>query len=680
MKRLLSNSLAFHVMAAVLLATMVALASFGATLLLLDKRSSVVSLDDRLATLAEVTGQNSTAALVFNDRQAAREMLQALHNDSSIVAGCLYDTAGALFAEYNRNAAADTCPHQKNGLLQSDRHFRRVQLHVFRSAELVGTIGVISDISAVRERQRRMVLLAGLLAFVSLLIGATAGVLLQLRITRPVFDLAHAMRRIGDSEDFSIRVQTAGSDEMKQLARGFNRMAFELQRRDHRTRQAEATLHEQARRDSLTGLSNRRAFLERISDALIHARDEQQQLALLYLDLDGFKLVNDSLGHTAGDELLRRVAVRLASNLRVSDTLARVGGDEFTVILPGLKVREDAGRIAELLLLCLREAFSIDGHEITVGCSIGISVWTGGPTDGDDLLKQADSAMYAAKRSGRNKAVYFSAELGVMARERLTLENELRHALARNEIYLEYQPVFDVRTGALKRFEALARWKHPRLGEVPPDKFISIAEECGLIHNLGAYLMESACREAARWRADDSLASVNLAVNVSAVQFNSEAIVPQIADILARTGLPAEALQIELTETVMLGSLKQCASRMNRLRDLGVTIAIDDFGTGYSCLVYLPDLPAEVIKIDRGFLRDLQAGADAAGILGPIIDLAHSLRISVVVEGIESEAQLALVRSLGADEVQGFFLGRPGAIAHLVNSDAGTKKELVSVP
>lgn len=659
MKRISINSLAFNITGIVLLASSVALVMYAAALLLFERRSSLAALDGQLVTLADVVGQNSTAAIAFDDHPAARQVLEALRHENPIMSGCLYDLSGSLFAEYRRDAAGPPCPSRAELQPGYETALRRVSREVYRRSERVGTIFLASDLQALVRREHNLVLLEGLLGLISLVFGLAAGLILQRWITRPILALAAAMRSVGSEGVFAEQVEPRGSEEIRSLGNGFNRMIAELQRRDQRTKHAEATLRQQARRDSLTGLPNRRAFMERLADALAVSDRDDTLVGLLYLDLDGFKLVNDSLGHSAGDLLLKRVAARLSSRVRVSDTLARVGGDEFTLVLAGLKAREDAGHVAQSLLESLKAPFTINDHEITIGCSIGISLRTDGSPQGHDLLQQADSAMYAAKRGGRNQAIYFSAELGLMARERLTLESELRNALAREEIYVDYQPEFDLESGRLVRFEALARWNHLALGQVPPDKFIPVAEECGLIHSIGAYVMEAACREAATWQTATTN-SIQLAVNVSAVQFNSDDIVAEIARILKQTGLPPHVLQIELTESVMLGSNRTCAEKMAQLRALGITLAIDDFGTGYSSLSYLAELPVDAIKTDRSFLRGVQATSDGEGMIASMIDLAHRFRIRVIVEGVESEDELALVRTLGADEAQGYLLGRPG--------------------
>jgi diguanylate cyclase (GGDEF)-like protein len=385
---------------------------------------------------------------------------------------------------------------------------------------------------------------------------------------------------------------------------------------------------------------------------------EKWVIGLLYIDLDGFKLVNDSLGHSVGDLLLCEVAKRLQSRVRLSDTLARVGGDEFTVILTGLEAENDATVVANALIQSLSQPFVIEGNEISVGASIGISTRRSSVSEDPDLLKQADSAMYAAKRSGRNRAVHFSPELGLMARERLTLESELRGAIGRGEIYVSYQPEFSITSGRLVRFEALARWRHPNLGEISPATFIPVAEESGLIYALGEFVLEQACRECLEWQ-KTSPDAIQVAVNVSALQFTSEMIVEEVATILKRTGLKPELLQLELTESVMIGSHNSSAEKMMRLCSLGITLAIDDFGTGYSSLGYLRGLPFSALKIDRMFVRNLKSSSEVSTMLRSMIDLGKKMDMRVIVEGIEEASQLEAVMEMGADEVQGYLLGRP---------------------
>jgi diguanylate cyclase (GGDEF)-like protein len=471
-------------------------------------------------------------------------------------------------------------------------------------------------------------------------------------------DLARAMQEVATKREFTARVSAAGSDEIAQLGIGFNKMLSELEEGELAKKEAEARLQQQAVTDELTGLPNRRLFSDRLAQSMAIAQRERRVLALLYVDLDGFKLVNDSLGHTAGDLLLVQVAQRLRSRIRKADTLARIGGDEFTVVLTTLRTPEEADLVARDILESLSQQFLIEDHEIGIGASIGFSVFPHDAADPVSLLQQADSAMYSAKHSGKNQVKSFTRELGSFARERLTVENQLRGAIAREEIHLHYQPEFDVLSHRLVRFEALARWVHPTLGTIPPAKFIPIAEESGLIVTLGAYLLEHACREAIKWQ-DIAPYPIQVAVNVSSLQFARPAFVEEVADTLKRVGLKPELLQIELTESIMLSGAERAAETMKQLRALGVSLAIDDFGTGYSCLSYLPRLPFNTLKIDRSFVHEMESRAGAKAIVRSLVTLAHSLEMQVIVEGIETVQQLQVVEKLGGNEVQGFLLGRP---------------------
>ncbi len=660
MRRPRFASLRANIIAVVILASGLAVGVFTSLISYVNARSSIALLDSQLATLADVIGQNSTAAIDFSDRKAAAEVLGALRREPPVVAACLYDKRGLLFSEYQRDAGVMPCSQQVEVAESLTGEFRNVSRSIRRATDFVGSIEVIADTRDLKYRNQRLLAIAILVALASLTLAGCSGAVLQRRISKPVTQLAQAMNRVTTDGTFDARVRVEGAAEIAQLASGFNRMITELERRSQIARKAESQLLEQARTDALTGLPNRRYLAEQLALELSRLHREKWMMGLLYIDLDGFKLVNDSLGHGIGDLLLCEVAKRLKSRVRFTDTLARVGGDEFTVVLTGLENERDATVAANSLIQSLSRPFLIEGNEITVGASIGISTQRASGADDPDLLKQADSAMYAAKRSGKNRAVHFSPELSAMARERLTLESELRGAIGRNEIYVDYQPEFNAATGRLVRFEALARWRHPTLGEIPPATFIPVAEDSGLIYGLGEFVMEQACRECVKWQ-EMSSAPVQVAVNMSALQFNSPVIVQEVGSVLRRTGLDAALLQIELTESVMIGSLAQSSEKMLSLRSLGVTLAIDDFGTGYSCLGYLPELPFSALKIDRTFVRNMEASSEVSTMIRSMIEIGKKMGLHVIVEGIETEAQFAIVLEMGADEVQGYLLGRPSS-------------------
>lgn len=660
------SSLRANIIVVVVFASSLAVGLFTVLITFVNTRSSIDLQDSRLAVLADVIGQNSTAALDFSDHRAAADVLEALRREPPVVSACLYDARGAIFSEYQRSAGTAACPRLLSIAASKGSQYRQVVRSIRHDTESVGSIEVTADMRDLRYRNSRMLVIALGLALLSLTMAACSGALLQRRISRPVIQLAAAMNRVTKDGTFEARVSVEGAREIAQLAAGFNRMVTELERRNQIARAAESQLLEQARTDELTGLPNRRFLLERLGRELERAKREPWKVGLLYIDLDGFKLVNDSLGHGVGDLLLRAVANRLKSRVRSTDTLARVGGDEFTVILTGIESEEDATVAANGLIQSLVRPFVIEGNEMTVGASIGISTRISSGMEDPDMLKQADSAMYAAKKRGKNRAVHFSPELGMMARERLTIESELRGAIGRGEIFVEYQPEFNAATGSLIRFEALARWKHPHLGTIPPDTFIPVAEDSGLIYGLGEFVLERACRDCLEWQRI-SAGPIQVAVNISALQFNSEMMVQEIASVLRRTGLPADLLQLELTESVMIGSLTHSAEKMMQLRALGVTLAIDDFGTGYSCLGYLPGLPFSAMKIDRTFVRNVGTSPEVGTMIRSMIELAKKMGLRVIAEGIEEESQFAALVEMGADEVQGYLFGVPRATPALEN-------------
>lgn len=494
--------------------------------------------------------------------------------------------------------------------------------------------------------------------------------------TQAITDLATAMNDVTNQQDFSARVSVRGSEPIAGLVVHFNQMLCELQHRDHAEKEAERKLQQQALTDELTGLPNRRLLSDRLEQILARARRDSCMVALLYIDLDGFKLVNDSLGHPVGDLLLREVADRLRSKIRQSDTLARLGGDEFTVILSKVTHAEDAELVANVLLQALSARFLIAGQEITIGASIGVSLFPKNGGDAYELLQHADSAMYAAKRNGKNQVKSFTDDLGTLVRERLTLENQLRAALANGEISLHYQPEFDLLSNNVVRFEALARWTHPTLGNIPPSKFIPVAEESGLIIPLGEYILEAACREALSWQ---SVAGrpVQVAVNVSNLQFARDSFVDDVLAVLQRTQLKPELLQLELTESAMIAGTDRLSDVINKLRTAGISFAIDDFGTGYSSLSYLPRLPFDALKIDRSFITDIASRSDTKAMVQSLVTLAHNFGMRVIVEGIETEEQLKAVREMGTNDVQGYLVGRPTSdpMQHLVASAVSEAKQ-----
>lgn len=413
-----------------------------------------------------------------------------------------------------------------------------------------------------------------------------------------------------------------------------------------------------AYRDSLTGLPNRFLLYDRLSHAIDHARRSQHGLAVMYLDLDHFKIVNDTLGHAVGDQLLQQVAHRLQEAVRLDDTIARLGGDEFALLLPDLTHTEDAGVVAQKLLSTFTEAFRVEGHELYTTASIGVSFF---PDDADDvtaLLRNADSALYRAKDLGRNTVQLFAASMNDRYRQRLDLEVSLHHALEREEFQLYYQPVYDCKTASVRSFEALIRWKHPELGTISPDQFIAIAEEARLIGAIDRWVLRTACRQLRAWR-DEGMPVFRVAVNISAHELQQPTFIHDVHEAISSSGLSADDLILEITESAAIQNLNWTLSVLDQLRALGVHIAIDDFGTGQSSLAYLKRFPIDIVKIDREFLSDATKTPSDAAILASIVALGHSLDLYVIAEGIEHQHEVKLLLSQGCDALQGFFFSVP---------------------
>jgi diguanylate cyclase (GGDEF)-like protein/PAS domain S-box-containing protein len=410
--------------------------------------------------------------------------------------------------------------------------------------------------------------------------------------------------------------------------------------------------------DALTGLPNRTLLEDRIAIALGGARRRKERIACLFLDLDRFKIVNDTLGHSVGDTLLQEVAERLKKWVREQDTVARVGGDEFVIMLTGLQLASDAAAAAERVVDLVTSEFSIHGHSLNVTCSVGISMFPENGMDGETLVKNADAAMYSAKQKGPNNVEFFTEDLNVQMVERLKLESGLRLALERKEFYLVYQPQMDIATEKIVGVEALLRWQNPELGLVPPDRFISIAENSGLIVPIGEWVLRTACAQARKWQ-DEGLAAVPVAVNVSAVQFRQDGFRDLIKNVLRETGLAPQYLELELTESLLLTNADVMFSVLRELNEMGLMLAIDDFGTGYSSLSYLRQFPVKKLKIDRSFIRNVALNPSDAAITTAIIGMAKSLGLKVIAEGVENEAQMSFLREHRCDEIQGYYFSRP---------------------
>jgi len=431
-------------------------------------------------------------------------------------------------------------------------------------------------------------------------------------------------------------------------------------------------LRVQATHDFLTGLPNRLLFSDRLSQKIAAARRNHGSVGVMFLDVDRFKVVNDALGHSFGDILLKQVAERLASRIRESDTVARSGGDEFTFILSDIKTPTDATAAAQRIIDSFSVPFEINSHQIYVTVSIGISIYPQHGEDVETLVKNADSAMYHAKSLGGNRYQMCNETVSMLPAVQMKMENELRQAIEKGQLVLAYQPRVDLKTGAVLGAEALIRWQHPELGLLFPDRFVPLAEETGLIVPIGEWVLNEACKQNKQWQ-EMGLPPIEMTVNVSPKQVQQANFLEVVKSALDESGLDPQYLGLEITETVLMSTDDSTIKLMNKLREMNVRVSIDDFGKGNSSLNYLTQLPTDAIKIDESFIRNVVADPDAAAITGAVIAMAHSLKLRVVAEGIETLDQLEFLRSLNCDEIQGYFVSRPvepESLAHILRTNA----------
>jgi len=453
--------------------------------------------------------------------------------------------------------------------------------------------------------------------------------------------------RHDDASGVTRWMSVSGEPKLDSLGRfvGYRGVGLDITER----KRAERRIEDLATRDPLTGLPNRILFRERLAHALVSAQRDRELVALLFVDLDRFKTINDSLGHAIGDQFLKEVALRFSAATRKGDTLARLGGDEFVALLEGLRHPDDAGLVAQKLIASLSAPVDVGGHTLTGSCSVGISIYPGDAEDATTLLRNSDMAMYSAKESGRHSYRYYSHDMNVRAMERLSIESRMRVAIDNEEFELHFQPQVSLRDGRIIGAEALLRWKYAEEKSIETQRFVAVAEETGLIQPLGEWVLRTACHQGRAW---SGAGAPRIAVNCSVRQF-SHLLIDSVEEAIRSSGLDPQRLEIEITESLLMSNVQQNIRILQRLSDLGVKVAIDDFGTGYSSLGYLRRLKIDTIKIDRTFVQDIATRQDDVAIVGAIIALAHSLRMNVVAEGVETEAQREVLRSLDCDEGQG---------------------------
>ncbi len=535
--------------------------------------------------------------------------------------------------------------------------------------ETLGYLAIRANMAPVYSTMWHYVIIGGAAFLVYSLIALLIARSLQRLITDRVSTLARAMDQVSQDKDYSRRVKKRANDEIGQLFDGFNRMLGEIEKRETELRENESRLDFLAHHDHLTQLGNRRLLQARLEHALARCRRTQSRLALLFIDLDRFKNINDSLGHDFGDKILSHVASCLKSHVRESDTLARLGGDEFVIILEQVKKNDDLRRFVQKLLRELAKPLEEKGLQLHVTATMGISFFPEDGTDSDSLMRAADAAMYQAKYDGRNRFQFFSPEMNSLSRASLKMENLLRKALERGEFRLEYQSQYDLKTGQLIGFEALLRWENEDLGVVSPADFIPLAEEIGAIVPIGDWILVSACQTIKNLQEKWQI-PLSVAVNISPRQFRDDSLVGSVARALYRSGLAPGSLELEITEGTVMDNVKDAISKMEQFKKMGVHLAIDDFGTGYSSLGYLKQFPISRLKIDQSFVRDLEISTSDKAIVNSIIALGRTMNLEVVAEGIEDFSQLDFLRNEGCHFGQGYLMGHPLAKEDLAETVA----------
>ncbi len=611
------------------------------------------SLVEELTTLANVIGNNTQASLAFNDPVDAKQVLADLRNNAAIMNAIIYTDNGELFATYKnqtaRNVSYPVAPEEYHYEFK-DRQLSLSQIIEDSNGKL-GSIYLEANLDGLYAQIYKNIQVTVAIVLVALFLCYFMSSRLQRLISRPIYELSETTQTIRKSQDYSVRVDRDDYIEIRHLCDSFNSMLDQIQSREESLRQL-------ASYDSLTKLPNRKFFLDLLSKALSRGKRRSHRHAVLFLDLDRFKHINDSLGHSAGDELLTLVAKRLLIILRGEDTISRLGGDEYTILLQEITGTHQAAEIANRILEVMNEPFHIQGHSVVIAPSIGIVIYPDHGTTYEELIKNADTAMYQAKHAGGNNYRFFSEDMNRIAEKRQQLEEALRYAFLNDEIILNYQPQVSLATGQIIGMEALCRWQKTKYEIIQPNEFIPIAEETGLIIPLTDIIMKGAVSMIKYWL-DQGLYEYKIAINVTARQFMQTNIVNTLDSIVNELKLPAEHLEIEITEAAVMDHIGQAIETMKKIKDRGITVAIDDFGTGYSSLSYLKKFPIDKLKIDKSFIHDMDDSTMNRNIVRSIIELGHTMNLSVVAEGVETFNQVQMLSDLECDSIQGFYFSKP---------------------
>jgi diguanylate cyclase (GGDEF)-like protein len=619
---------------------------------------------------ASVIAHGVLPALRFSDKKSADDTLATLNKDEAVLEARVFDKSHESFASYIKFA---TDVVSRNRALSNIESLERVTFSlsdltvvtpIFSGNDQAGTLLIRVDLSGLYNRVLQFSFIIIFTVLIALILASILLSRMQRNITVPLANLLKVMTAVSEHHDYTLRAEVSSQDEIGSLAHSFNAMVTEIQRHDGMLseelltrKRTEVQLEKMAHFDNVTNLPNRHFFNRRASDLAQLNQGSNHRIALLFIDLDNFKYVNDTFGHHTGDALLLGVAERLKNAVRTSDMVARFGGDEFAVLLGNPSSIEQVEKIAQKMLVSLGEVFNINEHNFHIGASIGLAVLPDHADTIEELLKYADTAMYQAKNSGKNNVQIWSPELSTTSTKHFEMESGLRKAMMNDEFIIHYQPIIELATEKIVGMEALLRWQHPTLGLIYPAEFIPLAEETGLIIPIGEWVLRSACAATYAWQ--KRYGNLFIAVNVSAKQFQSVNLPQVITTILSETHLPAECLELEMTEGMLMDHSAATSAKLDEIAKMGVGLSLDDFGTGYSSLLYLKRFPLTKLKIDRGFITDLLTDADDKAITQAIISLSKSLNLKVVAEGIETAEQAAYLIKNHCQYGQGYHYSKP---------------------
>lgn len=626
---------------------------------------------------AFLIGSSVESAIIFNDERAADKTLDLLKNNPVIESAAVVLPDKKMFAYYNKSKDNAAPEINFKFTKKIGEHSLEVIHKIMDGKNLLGYIYIQSNLDNLNDQQIYYTEILISVVFFSIILAYILASYFKKIITVPLDLMVQYVNDLSETKNYTKRLDINSDDELGTLADGFNLMLDAVQQREnelkeHGNRLQEIVdkrteeLYEKAHFDSLTNLPNRALLLERLNHAILAAARKKSRLAILFMDLDRFKVINDSLGHNVGDQLLIAVAKRLTKAGREIDTVARLGGDEFVFLLEEIAHPEDAARIARRIKDNFTRPIHLDNHVLYATTSIGISVY---PEDGNTsqlLLKNADASMYHSKEKGPGNYTFYRDEMNNSSYERLEIENALRNAIANNEFYLVYQPQITVADNKIHNLEALIRWNNSTLGFITPDVFIPIAEEIGIINQIGTWVISQTCKQLDDWENHD-IYDITIAINISASHLVGADLINHIKNETAKYNIEYDKLELEITEEVFLDHSERTIDVLKELQSLGLKIAIDDFGTGYSSLRYLKNLPVDTLKLDGMFIQDLQNNESSKGIVSSTIILAHSLNMKLVAECVETREQYEFLKQQNCDLVQGYYFHKPMKADELLN-------------